>query len=89
MHKIETLMATESKRMEQSTTTTTPDDKKILILSIDGGGMRGTFNPNHQTLLGIITTCILERLVQKFPLLLDRVDVVTGTSNGGIVVFIW
>ncbi len=42
--------------------------KKCLILSIDGGGLRG-----------IITTLVLERLVAKFPTLLSHVTVLAGT----------
>ena len=40
----------------------------------DGGGLRG-----------VITTGILERIVQEFPDFLDKVDMVTGCSNGGMV----
>src|SRR4051812_43474403 len=50
------------------------DPSKFLILSIDGGGMRG-----------VITTIVLERLCKRFPTLLDRVGLVAGTSNGSMV----
>ena len=44
------------------------------ILALDGGGMKGIF-----------TTTLLERLVEKVPSLVDNVDLIAGTSTGGIV----
>lgn len=47
---------------------------KFLILSIDGGGTRG-----------IIPCVILQRIAQRFPTLLSRVALVSGTSNGALI----
>lgn len=44
-----------------------------LILSLDGGGIRG-----------VLTAKILERLEAACPFL-DRVELVAGTSTGGIL----
>ena len=48
--------------------------RKFKILSLDGGGMRG-----------IYVSAILERLVQRFPTLLQEVDLIAGTSTGAIL----
>jgi len=48
--------------------------KQFKILSLDGGGVRG-----------IVVTSILEELVEKYPTILEEVDLVTGTSIGGII----
>lgn len=45
-----------------------------LILSCDGGGIRGLF-----------TARVLERLVEHTPKLVERVDLCAGTSTGGII----
>lgn len=73
----------ETKRREMSyynsaastfATITLPFRKKhFIILSIDGGGIRG-----------ILNTIILERIVKKYPHFLDSIDLFTGTSNGGM-----
>eukprot|EP00727_Mastigamoeba_balamuthi_P005590 m51a1_g1650 putative patatin family protein (738) ;mRNA; f:343511-346434 len=47
--------------------------RKFLILSIDGGGVRG-----------IMPSVILERLYRTFPDLIDRTDLLAGTSYGGL-----
>lgn len=44
------------------------------ILSLDGGGVRG-----------IVSATILLRLVKEFPTLLDSVDLIAGTSTGGLL----
>lgn len=44
------------------------------ILSLDGGGIRG-----------LLTTVLLERLQEAAPGWLDRVDLLAGTSTGGIL----
>ena len=44
------------------------------ILSIDGGGIRGLF-----------TCVVLQRLEEEVPGWLDRVDLIAGTSTGGIM----
>ncbi len=44
------------------------------ILSLDGGGIRG-----------LLTTVLLERLQEAVPGWLDRVDLLAGTSTGGII----
>lgn len=44
------------------------------IISIDGGGMHGYAD-----------VIILRRIIEKFPNLLDNVDLVAGTSIGGII----
>ena len=44
------------------------------ILSLDGGGVRG-----------VLTAVLLDRLVKKFPDLLDKVDLFAGTSTGAIL----
>jgi patatin-like phospholipase/acyl hydrolase len=49
-------------------------DSTYNILSLDGGGLRG-----------LITAVMLERLSLRYPALLDNVDLVVGTSTGGIL----
>jgi uncharacterized protein len=44
------------------------------ILSLDGGGIRGT-----------LTIRLIERLTEKFPAFLENVDLIAGTSTGGIL----
>ncbi|MEX2535709.1 MAG: patatin-like phospholipase family protein [Trueperaceae bacterium] len=44
------------------------------ILALDGGGMRG-----------LITVLMLERLQSEVPDLLPRIDLVAGTSTGGLI----
>ena len=44
------------------------------ILSIDGGGIRG-----------LLTCTVMERLMEKVPGLLNNVDLIAGTSTGGII----
>lgn len=44
------------------------------VLSLDGGGVRG-----------IVSATILMRLVKEFPSLLDSVDLIAGTSTGGLL----
>lgn len=48
--------------------------RPYLILSIDGGGMRG-----------LIPCIVLERIVERFPDFLDRVSLVAGASNGALM----
>ena len=47
------------------------DDDKCLIVSCDGGGIRG-----------VVTTMLLQALGQNF---LNRVDFFAGTSTGAII----
>ena len=44
------------------------------ILSLDGGGIRG-----------LITAIILERIYDRFPGYWDKIDLIAGTSTGGIL----
>jgi uncharacterized protein len=44
------------------------------ILSLDGGGIRGT-----------LTIRLIERLSEQYPAFLDNVDLIAGTSTGGIL----
>src|SRR5437899_10389291 len=44
------------------------------ILSVDGGGIRGLY-----------AAVLLERLAREVPTLVDGVDLVAGTSTGGII----
>src|SRR3989442_12148843 len=44
------------------------------ILSVDGGGIRGLY-----------AAVLLDRLTREVPTLVDRVDLVAGTSTGGII----
>jgi len=44
------------------------------ILSVDGGGIRGLY-----------AAVLLDRLTLEVPTLVDRVDLVAGTSTGGII----
>lgn len=44
------------------------------ILSLDGGGVRG-----------VVTTIILERIMKEHPQFLNDVDMIAGTSAGGIL----
>jgi patatin-like phospholipase/acyl hydrolase len=47
---------------------------KYRILSMDGGGIRGLF-----------TSVLLDRISAQFPALLPKVDLIAGTSTGGII----
>ncbi len=47
---------------------------KCFILSLDGGGLRG-----------MIEVVLLQRLVEVFPDLLERVDLFAGVSAGSIM----
>ena len=49
-------------------------DGTYRILSLDGGGIRG-----------VLTARVIERLVEKKPDLLDKFDMVAGTSTGAIL----
>lgn len=49
-------------------------NNKYRILSLDGGGVRG-----------LLTVSILEKIHQIFPSFLDNVDLIAGTSSGGII----
>lgn len=51
-----------------------PKGKDFVILSLDGGGIRG-----------VLTAKLLERIEKQRPGFLDRVDAVAGTSTGAIV----
>jgi patatin-like phospholipase/acyl hydrolase len=44
------------------------------ILSIDGGGIKGLFSAT-----------LLDRILQAYPSLIDNVDLIAGTSTGGII----
>ena len=48
--------------------------RPFFVLSLDGGGVRGLF-----------TIRVLERLCERLPWLLDRVNLVAGTSTGGLL----
>lgn len=52
----------------------TGDQKPFVILSIDGGGLKG-----------VMDCVLLQRLEEKYPDLLDHVDMFAGTSNGSII----
>lgn len=60
---------------------------KFFILSIDGKCYWGNFPVKFKGggIRGIITTVLLERLVNAFPDLIERFDFVAGCSNGGMV----
>lgn len=47
---------------------------RYRILSLDGGGIKGLF-----------TATLLERLQASYPALVERVDLIAGTSTGGIL----
>jgi hypothetical protein len=53
---------------------TIPPSQKYRILALDGGGVRG-----------ILSAGLLHRLVQEKPDLLDKVDLIAGSSAGGLV----
>lgn len=44
------------------------------ILSVDGGGIKGLFS-----------STLLDRLLQAYPTLIENVDLIAGTSTGGII----
>lgn len=44
------------------------------ILSLDGGGVRGA-----------LTTVILQRIIAEVPTFMDNVDLIAGTSTGGLI----
>src|SRR5207249_4509317 len=52
----------------------TPKTAAYCILSVDGGGIRGLY-----------AAVLLDRLIREVPTLVDGVDLVTGTSTGGII----
>ena len=52
----------------------TTSDSKYLILSCDGGGIRG-----------LITALLIQELFQKFPSLSNQIYLLAGTSTGGII----
>jgi patatin-like phospholipase/acyl hydrolase len=49
-------------------------NNKYHILSLDGGGIRG-----------ILTAIILEKIVEEYPDFLTKIDLIAGTSTGGIL----
>jgi patatin-like phospholipase/acyl hydrolase len=51
-----------------------PTKKKFRVLALDGGGVRG-----------ILSSTILHRIVQQHPSFLDSVDLITGSSTGGLL----
>jgi patatin-like phospholipase/acyl hydrolase len=51
-----------------------PLERKFRVLALDGGGVRG-----------VLSSTILHRLVQRYPSFLDSVDLVTGSSTGGLL----
>jgi patatin-like phospholipase/acyl hydrolase len=51
--------------------------RSYKILSLDGGGVRG-----------ILTAVILQRLLEVFPDLIKDVDLIAGTSTGGLLALI-
>src|SRR5713101_8997211 len=51
-----------------------PKTAAYRILSVDGGGIRGLY-----------AAVLLDRLTREVPILVDRVDLVAGTSTGGII----
>jgi patatin-like phospholipase/acyl hydrolase len=51
-----------------------PAERKFRVLALDGGGVRG-----------VLSSTILHRIVQSFPSFLDSVDLITGSSTGGIL----
>ena len=62
----------ETLKRENSASSFKPKKKKCVILSLDGGGMRG-----------LITCVLLERIQEVYPDIFDRVDYIAGCSNGG------
>ena len=48
--------------------------KNFKILSFDGGGIKGA-----------LSTRIILRLTQKYPTLLEDIDLFAGTSTGSII----
>ena len=62
------------KRITAFLSSSTKPEHKFRILSLDGGGMRGIF-----------VSVVLDRLVQRFPTLLQEVELVAGTSTGAIL----
>jgi Patatin-like phospholipase len=48
--------------------------RPFRILALDGGGVRG-----------ILTLALLIRIVERDPTFLDQVDLIAGTSAGGIL----
>jgi patatin-like phospholipase/acyl hydrolase len=48
--------------------------RSYRVLSLDGGGVRG-----------IVSATIVMRLTKEFPTLLDSIDLIAGTSTGGLL----
>lgn len=48
--------------------------RRYRILALDGGGVRG-----------VLTAVVLERLLEVVPSLIDKADLLAGTSTGGIL----
>lgn len=62
------------KQLPVRMTDTTASDRPFIILSIDGGGIRG-----------LLPCIVLQRIVEHFPDFLSKVDLVAGTSNGAML----
>lgn len=60
--------------------------KKIRILSIDGGGIRGII---PATILVTFEQMLKERSGNENARLADYVDLIAGTSTGGILVALY
>lgn len=63
---------------EQQQTRVEPAKRRYRILSLDGGGVRG-----------VLSAGMLHRLLLRYPRLMDSVDLITGTSTGGILALIF
>lgn len=72
LDKLRKIVESEKSRMTTSTSTAKANDK-FVILSIDGGGIRG-----------ILNNVLLQKVVVKFPDFMDQIDMFCGTSNGGM-----
>jgi hypothetical protein len=44
------------------------------VLALDGGGIRG-----------VVTCVLLERIIERFPDFMERIDLIAGTSTGGFI----
>ena len=62
------------KRIHEFEDIENPPKRNFRILSIDGGGVRG-----------VVVAVILQSLISRFPTLLQEIDVIAGTSTGGML----
>ena len=72
--RVEQMQRDMMKRIHEFEDIENPPKRNFRILSIDGGGVRG-----------VVVAVILQSLISRFPTLLQEIDVIAGTSTGGML----